>query len=186
MTINIKELKRLLEEKNFECVFVETGTHIGETVDHALQLGVKDIRTIEGSSFYYDRCIKKYQRDDRVKLHFGSSRFFLYDMCKDIDNHIVFWLDAHYSGNACLQETGMDRPYCPLYEELEQIKKLDRNTHTIMIDDVRDIHNGYMGVSMDEILKRIKDINPDYNIYYVDGHTTNDILIAKMKECDFK
>ena len=180
MTINKEELKRLLEEKNFDCVFVETGTYKGATVDTVLEMGIKDVRTIEGSPSYFAYCRDKYNTEKNVQLHYGSSRFILFDVCKDIDKDIVFWLDAHYSGEVCMREDGLERPFCPLYEELEQIKKLNKNTHTIMIDDIRDVRNGYMGVTVDEILKRIKDINPDYKIYYVDGHTTDDILIAKI------
>jgi hypothetical protein len=180
MTVNKDELKKLLEEKPSECVFVETGTYMGETIDYVLGLGVTKIRTIEGSPYHHSRCLQKYRGNTKVKLYYGSSRVSLFDMCSDIDGHIVFWLDAHYSGGQCLQETGLDRPYCPLYEELEQIKRLKANTHTIMIDDIRDVRNGHMGVSMDEIYKRLHDINPNYTIYFVDGHAENDIMIAKI------
>lgn len=179
--INKEELKKLLEEKNLECVFVETGTYEGHTVDEVLKLGLNEIRTIEASEYYYNLCKSKYENNDRVKLYYGSSRYHLYDMCKDIDSHIIFWLDAHYSGGCCFIEHGNERPWCPLYEELEQIKKLEKNNHTIMIDDIRLVgSDNELDVTLDEITKRIMDINPNYNLYYVHGYVPHDILIGKV------
>ena len=65
-------------------------------------------------------------------------------------------------------------------EELEQIKNLSVNTHTICIDDVADIYNGYMQVDMDEIKQKLFEINPNYDLSFVPGFDT-DILMASVR-----
>ena len=114
-------------------------------------------------------CIENRERfsnEDVVTIYEGSTRTDLYDACSEIETDIFFWLDAHYSGGWTVMEEGC---WCPLIEELEQIKKLSKNTHTICIDDVKDIYNGYMRVNMGDVIKRLIQINPDYKLSFIAG-----------------
>ena len=99
-------------------------------------------------------------------------------MCHDEDGDLFFWLDAHYSaGDTFLYNNQI----CPLYEELDQIKNLKKNTHTILIDDIRDVINGYMRVNMQDLKNKLMEINPNYDLYLLPGHQENDILMATTK-----
>jgi len=107
-------------------------------------------------------------------LYHGDSGKILYDVCKNITDPIVFWLDGHYSEGI----TARSNKNCPLYEELDQICQLKENNHTILIDDVRDFGKT-MEVTMQEILVKLVKINNKYSISYLDGYVPNDILMAK-------
>ena len=85
-------------------------------------------------------------------------------MCSDEDGDIFFSMDSHYSGGDTFHSNNQ---ICPLYEELDQIKKLERNTHTILIDDVRDVYNGYMKVTAQELKNKLLEINSDYKLYFL-------------------
>ena len=68
---------------------------------------------------------------------------------------------------------------CPVLFELEQIKKHDINTHTIMVDDMRLMDGNHFPVFQNEIVKKLLEINANYKLKYYDDYTsTNDILFA--------
>lgn len=184
MPLNVQELITVKSEKSSDCVFVETGSYLGDGVQSAIEVGFHRVYSIEAYKPLYDHCSKRFRNEPSVKLHYGSSRFDLYELCKNIETDIVFWLDAHYSGTGTGKEDSSERPNCPVYEELDQIKRLSKNTHTIMIDDMVLVsdksHDIQFGVDQETIIAKIKEINPDYIIRFVDGHRPNDILIASV------
>ena len=170
-------LKELFEKEKDDCCFFETGTSGGKGVQRAINVGFKDIRSIELSTALYEEAVSRFTDQSHVKLYQGSSKTLLHEFSKDIQTDIFFWLDAHYS----FGRTAIDgNQICPLMEELEQIKNLSLNTHTICIDDVADIYNGYMQVDMDEIKQKLLEINPNYELSFVPGFDT-DILMASVR-----
>lgn len=97
----------------------------------------------------------------------------------------VFFLDAHVD-NAFIQNY---KKKCPLLEELEAIKQLERKDHVILIDDLRIIENsmfsgpwGETSYSNMNMLQKIKEIiisiNPKYKFSTLPGHVENDVLFA--------
>lgn len=75
-----------------------------------------------------------------------------------------------------------EKTYSPVLQELEQIKKHPIKNHTILIDDVRlfgTIEFDY--VTLDQIIDKVLEINPNYNISFVPGYVQNDILVAQIK-----
>merc|ERR1712129_82408 len=84
----------------------------------------------------------------------------------------------------CLQQH--DSP-CPLLEELEAIRQhpLARQ-HTVLIDDRRCMRPGFdhptqnwwHGLSEEVVLDKLRQINPEFRIFYVDGLVPDDIIVA--------
>ncbi|MFN0052651.1 MAG: hypothetical protein ACKV0T_10700 [Planctomycetales bacterium] len=77
--------------------FVETGTHLGISVRAALELGYREVYSIDISDEFFGTARRAFQDDRRVRLLHGSSPKLLPQvMAPDVPT--TFWLDAHYSG----------------------------------------------------------------------------------------
>ena len=91
-------------------------------------------------------------------------------------------MDAHVDNNNIKNY----KYRCPLFEELNAIKSLDRKDNVILIDDLRIIRNSYPWNEnqygdidfLSNIKKLILDINPEYIFGYLDGIVENDVLYA--------
>lgn len=155
--------------------FVETGSLIGEGIQRALHAGFSHVYSIELSQQFFDECKQKFAKNPEVELFLGDSGKILYDVIKDIDSSITFWLDGHHGGGT----TAKGDEWSPILKELEQIKKHPIKTHTILIDDVRLMGTEYFDfVTIDQIVEKVLEINPDYKFFFVDGYVKNDILVA--------
>ena len=114
---------------------------------------------------------------DKLNLYKGDSKNlkqYLEDLSPTDDSRILFFLDSHGER-------------CPLIEELDAIKELNRKDHIIMIDDIRIIRSCVWGDSryndkdfnFENVLKeKISSINPLYKFSYLNGVTENDVLIS--------
>jgi hypothetical protein len=99
-------------------------------------------------------------------------------------NKTIFFLDAHIN-NFTLNN--MKR--CPLFDELEAIKMLDRKDNIILIDDVRIIlqthpwgENSYGDLDFFEVIKeKILEINPKYTFSRLNGIVEDDVLFAYVE-----
>jgi hypothetical protein len=170
-------------------VFLETGTFEGDTIDRIANNDVcKPIQIIslELSTIFFNNCKQRFEKNPNVFIHNSNSKYDLYDIIKDINLPITFWLDSHWSGTP---NVGCDiETVCPILEELAQIKKHHIKTHTIMIDDIRLMNNSkdkYTGfpVNLSQIIQNIIDINPKYKIKLYDDYTSsNDILVAYLED----
>ena len=170
-------------------VFLETGTFRGDTISEIANnnsCNPKKLISLELSDVFFHRCVDRFAQNPNVAIHKANSKYDLYDIIKNIDSPITFWLDSHWSGTP---DVGCDvETICPVLEELEQIKQHHIKTHTIMIDDIRlmnlrdNKHEGFP-VSVDQIIKSIYEINPNYLIKYYDDYTSkNDVLVAYIEE----
>jgi len=158
--------------------FVESGSLIGKGIHQAMRAGYRNIYSIELSPYFFEKCKKKFRRCPHVKLFLGDSGKILKDVIKDIHEPITFWLDGHYSGGI----TAKGDSSTPILQELEAIKNHPIKTHTILIDDAR--HFGryeFDYITLDQIKKKILEINPKYHFSYEDGYIANDILVAEVK-----
>ena len=149
-------LKKEILEKYPNKYFVETGTHVGNSVQLALDCGFEKIITMEINP-------EKVEHAKALKL---------------LDDRATFWLDAHW-------DDGPQGEYlCPLPIELEEIQKTSIKNHTLLIDDRRlfGVDNTTWGYTIDEdgILESISDINLDYKISYEDGCVPDDIIVAEV------
>lgn len=160
-------------------VFIETGTHIGNTVQVALELGFKKIYSIELAKHHYENCVKKFKRRPEVNLIYGASEYEIPKILSNLNEPAVFWLDGHYSeGDTALGEVAV-----PLYLELEAIAKHHINNHIILVDDVRLMGTEWKDISLDRVKELVLEVNPSYNITFEDGfhagtRLVKDILVA--------
>lgn len=156
-------------------VFVETGSFMGDGINNALVCGFNKIISIEIHEPYFRNCSSRYKNIDRVSLYLGDSGVILYNIIKDIDEDITFWLDGHIS----TPEVAQGIKFNPIEEELEQIKRHHRKNHTILIDDRRLFNtNDFERLSENDLRNKILSINPHYKFFYLDGHIKDDILGA--------
>ena len=173
-----------LFKKYLNPFFIETGSYIGDGIQEALDANFSEIYSIELSDKYFNISYERFKNNEKVHIIKGDSSILLYDLIKDINQNITFWLDAHCSEG----DTAKGIYYTPLIQELEQIKKHQINTHTIIIDDMRlwDEKDDKIGFGKDKIIEKILEINPNYELIYENGYIDNDILVAKIKDGNMK
>ena len=105
-----------------------------------------------------------------------------YLMTDDFKNKTMFFLDAHVD-NANIHNY---KKKCPLFEELEAIKSIERKDNVILIDDLRIIKDsfpwGETSYGNIDFLQNIKNtiltINKDYKFDTLNGCIQNDVLLA--------
>ena len=157
--------------------FIESGSYRGDGICMALNTGFEVVYSIELSPFYYEHCLSRFGEHPQVGLFEGDSSIMLLEVLKNVDAPATFWLDGHYSGD----NTACGSSYSPILAELDAIGQHQIKTHTILIDDIRLLGGLYFDfVSLDTIIKKILEINPNYRISYEDGHIANDVLVAKV------
>lgn len=111
-------------------VFVETGTYIGNSVKKMSYLFQK-VYTIEKSEIMFNIAANNLKSIENAILLKGDSREFL-DFILGNNDNILFWLDAHWSG----EETYGQEDECPLLEKLQTIFRYSKNC-VVLIDDAR-------------------------------------------------
>jgi len=151
-------------------VFFETGTYEGHSVKLALDLGFKNIYSIEKNRLYFRTCADKFTGTLGVHLYLGDSSKCLWDIIKNINQRITFWLDGHDVYNI------------PVLEELATIQIHPIRGHTIMVDDRRvmgtDVWNN---ITEQMVIDAILKINPYYRIIYEDSlNAPKDIIVARL------
>ncbi|MDD5589060.1 MAG: hypothetical protein PHP92_03350 [Candidatus Nanoarchaeia archaeon] len=158
--------------------FLETGSYLGYGVEQALKAGFKNILSIEVNEEYYKQCVKKFKGNSNVKLFLGDSKKMLWDMIKNINDQITFWLDSHYFVS---QDVPSGEKLSTLMDEIDIIYRHNVKTHKILIDDVRLWKTDY-GVDIEDVKRKIKNINSNYGFTRGTGHESlpNDIFIAQV------
>ncbi len=157
--------KEIIRSYVYNDIFIETGTYHGDGIMLALQVGFKEIHSIEYSSLLYGKACIKFRPHNDVKLYLANSSRILPGILQDIQEPVTFWLDAH------------DNQYnSPLLDELDVIAQHAVKEHTILIDDVDDFIE--YGWTVDIVEKKILAINPDYKFKIVQAK--RQILIAEI------
>lgn len=168
--------------------FVETGTFTGGGIEIARLVGFKRIRSIEIYEPFYRSVRERYAKFPEIELYLGDAETSLWDMIKDIDENITFFLDSHV-----VEQTGNLKGIreIPLLQELDIIERHPINTHTILIDDRRmmgfDNSHPYgwvspewKGILENTVMEKIFSINSDYKISYEDTvNGKKDIIVAQ-------
>jgi hypothetical protein len=167
-------------EKYPNDIFVETGTLYGDAVKLAILCGFKKIYSIEinpdlvkSNRLQFANLIEQ----GLVEIIEGDTSIVFPELVKRLDGRTTFWLDAHWDGGP------MGTVKCPLPMELEAIRSHSIKNHTIMIDDRRcfGIGNWGAGIVESEIIAKVKDINPLYEIAYENGCIPDDIITAVIR-----
>ena len=136
--------------------FVETGTHLGGSVEVALELGFEKVFSCEFMQDRYEFCMDKFKGNDNVYLWNGSSLDTFPEIISLLDQKSLFWLDAHGEGGGV-----------PTFEELDLIKESSIKNHNILIDDIPIYFNDVR----DKLKEKILEINPKYK--FVDFQTNH-------------
>lgn len=167
--------------------FVETGTFTGGGVQVALDAGFKFIRSIEVLEDYHNAAKRTFSKTKNVKLYFGDTVSVLWDVIKDIDEPITFFLDSHLADGDKRASVEV-----PVLMELDIINRHPIKTHTILIDDRRTfgfasnpggtVSKEWISITEQEIINKIMSINSQYSISYMDtSNAHNDLLVAEIK-----
>lgn len=114
-------------------IFIETGTYMGEMVFSVCNLFEK-VFTIEIDPDLYENAKLRLRSKHNVQVLQGDSAKVLPKVLSNLDQDIIFWLDAHYSGGI----TGGKEGKTPIEKELLAIfdyKKTKIKKCYILIDD---------------------------------------------------
>jgi hypothetical protein len=132
--------------------FVETGTYLGDTLDHIAKCGVR-CTSIELSRELYEAARKRFNGYKNVRLVQGDSGKKLPELLKEINKPVLFWLDGHYSSGI----TASAENHTPISTELQAILSHPIKQHVILIDDARcfDGRNDYP--HLDDLLRVIRE-----------------------------
>jgi len=164
-------------------VFIETGSHRGDGIQHALDAGFVCVYSVDISPFAYGWCSHRFvEQRDKVALHLCDSREFLQTLLPKISCRCTFWIDAHWCGgnDEMGGQDGGTETDIPMLDELRVIADHGVKDHIILIDDVR-----LMGTDdyppRKLVLNVLKGINPDYDISFHDSDDfASDILVAQI------
>ena len=142
----------LFEKYKADCtVFFETGTHKGDSVQDAYDLGFERIISIEINEDFYNHCMERFQPLDaweQIKLFLGDSKDNTPKLIQEwVNGRAMFWIDAHEKGSSYKQD-------------IEAILQHERNDHVIIVDD---INQGYIG---EDGVKWIKETLSKHNPLY--------------------
>lgn len=124
-------LNKIKDQHNIN-VYFETGLARGRGVEAALNANFNKIYSIEIYERWINEGIKKYDPSIVKLIHSDSQS--MYEHIKEIDERILFFLDAHNDhSNMDGENSNTD---CPIEQELNAIKKHHINNHIIVVDDL--------------------------------------------------
>lgn len=187
MPINF-DLEKLREEHNCSNYF-ETGlwdprSNVSSKI--ALSCGFNKVYCIEIREDWVNLG-KEIFKEDISKGRYNlilddSTNMKKYIINDDFKDKTIFFLDAHVD-NVNISNY---KKRCPLFDELEAIKSIDRNDNIILIDDLRIITKsfpwGEVSYGNIDFLEKIKEkiltINENYKFSTLNGHIDDDVLIA--------
>jgi len=129
--IKQKTLKKNGKKYNLR-VLVETGTAGGDMI-RAMKNNFDQIFSIELSTEFFERAKSNFKKYDHITLIKGNSGEKLAELLPKISEPILFWLDAHYSGEG----TAKGDIETPIIKELTTIFSRNNKKDVILIDDAR-------------------------------------------------
>ena len=127
--IIIKSYLKKYKIKNF----IETGTHVGDTLAYIAVDKKISCTSIELNDYYFQLNKERFLSYKNVNLIKGDSGVIIKELVRTIQNPTLFWLDGHYSGGI----TGKGALETPISIELESILNSDVEGHIILVDDAR-------------------------------------------------
>lgn len=169
----VKQRKVISSAKKYRIHhLVETGTYLGDMV-YATKKIFDGIDSIELSPDLYTNAVKRFQYYKNIKIWKGDSSILLAEIIQPINEPVIFWLDAHYSGGITARADSGDTP---IEKELDTILKKYNEKSIILIDDARCFtgNDGYPTIDTIKNLIYRKSQNLDLNI-------ENDIMTIKRK-----
>lgn len=159
-------------------VFVETGSYRGDAIQLAVEAGFKQIYSLDIDPNATEYCENRFPTHPHIHLINASSYGDgLWNVIKDINEPITFWLDAHWM---LFEGTDQGEHPWPLLSELEQISRHPIKTHTILIDDMLIMQDDIVGYNRQDVRKALLKINPEYQLIDIANPLIKNILLAKV------
>jgi len=114
--------------------WIETGTYMGRTTKFLAKIGSRVI-SIEADPQYASRAQNRFLRNPKIRIIHGESDKHIETALESVNEHVNFWLDAHYSGG----QTFKGQVDTPIVKELEIIGRFLQGggSASILIDDFR-------------------------------------------------
>jgi hypothetical protein len=185
VNFNLEELREKHNCKNyFETGLYDPRTDVSSR--RALLCGFEKLFCIEIRKDWVELAKIEFEKDiitERYNVYLDDSTNMIKYLGNDVfKNKTLFFLDAHVDD----YNISNYKKKCPLFEELEAIKNLERKDNLILIDDLRIIKNSfpwgeesYGNIDfLDQIKKTILSINKDYKFDTLDGWVKDDVLLA--------
>lgn len=137
--------------------FIETGTHLGDTVAYVAQDRQVQATSIELDDAYYEAARQRFAGYPNVTILHGDSGLILPQLVRQLTAPALFWLDGHYSGGV----TGKGELDTPVSAELAAILDSKVKGHVILIDDVRCFDGTHDYPYLDRLLETVR-MNGNY------------------------
>lgn len=139
--------------------FIESGTHLGDTLAYIAHNKSVKCTSIELSHGYYQVATQRFASYTNVTLLQGDSGAVLPGYLRNSQAPALFWLDGHYSGGA----TARGEVDTPVSAELQAILDSPIKTHVILIDDARCFDGMNTYPHLDDLLNAVRK-NGSYHI----------------------
>ncbi|GAG97583.1 unnamed protein product, partial [marine sediment metagenome] len=152
-------------------VFVETGTNYGEMINVVKYLFSRVI-SVELNRELYEKSKERFKDYPNIEIFNGDSSDILPKILPQIKEPILFWLDAHYSGDV----TAQGQKETPIIEELEAIFNYYTKKSIILIDDARLFIGKNNYPSIEELKNFIKKNNSELRF-----KIENDVIVIHCK-----
>lgn len=140
--------------------FVETGTYLGETLEHALH-SFEELHSIELSVDLAQRAEEYFSSYRHVRIWRGDSANVLPRVLEVITGPALFWLDAHDSGSIAAR--GDLRT--PILAELQVLMERGENRDVVLIDDAHLFNGTNEYPSLQDIRVLVKHEHPSWRCY---------------------
>jgi hypothetical protein len=136
-------------------VFVETGTHYGDTVE-AIHGLVPLTFSIELHPELHRAASERFEGYPDVEILQGDSGIVLRDLAGRLPQPAVFWLDGHLTGGV----SARGESDTPVLAELRTIREEYEGSFVVLIDDARlfDGTNSYP--SLEELRRFVREWDP--------------------------
>ncbi len=150
-------LVRKLQSETGIGTFIETGTYMGEMVS-AVSKSFTTVYTIEIDEKLYHRAKDRFAKQENIRVLLGDSGRLLPKILSDLDEDLILWFDAHYSGGI----TGKADKETPIEEELGAVFAYEERTKKncyLLIDDAR----CFVGKNSYPTIEKIEKLAKDYH-----------------------
>lgn len=128
-----KEAALSVQKKYGIKTIVETGTWHGDSTLWAAEY-FDLVYTVELDPDFYTDCLDRFEHIDNIMAFCGDTRDRLPLIINKLTEPTLFFLDAHWTGEAGTHD---EIAMCPAVDEIEIINKLCKVEHVIIVDDVR-------------------------------------------------
>lgn len=151
LTVKRSIIRSYLRNYGLE-IFVETGTHHGDTLaEIALDRKIRAI-SIELADDLFNAAAHRFKNYQNVELLHGDSGQLMPSVIAELDGPALFWLDGHYSGESTAKST----LETPVSAELSAIFESKIVGHVILIDDLHCFNGSHDYPHLDELLRSIR------------------------------